>query len=304
MDAKALNTWKEKLAYLEQQESSASDPAMKKNIQQQIKECKEKILSGTQLDNALLPLNYNQQFDRYRDFFETYSQDHIGAFLIHGQSKSCQQWLVHRLICHVPGDTDPKKILVRLDKNESHIEDFWKILAAQLNIGRDTPPEKIVEAVYRHYADTVILLFDNLDKLYNKEIGKILDQFWIPLVEKVLENTNERERPYLLMFLVDNTGCSPEWNINFLQLENCNPNQRMIQPIKLPKIERFSLQTLKKWVRTNPKLFKIPVDNYLALETLAQEFYDSTCGVPEDVMKAICKKCECQWSDLMNRINL
>ncbi|MUG95968.1 hypothetical protein F7734_27900 [Scytonema sp. UIC 10036] len=301
-----LDVLQEKLAKFQHQYIKTADHKRKFELEHDINEIKEQITELSKIYEALLTLNYSQQNATYNDFCDNYSSKKIGCFLVHGKNRSLPRWLVHRLVhCVFPAETTHKKLKVSLPKEESYIDTLWKILAHQLQINPDARSDEIVEQVYHYWCtSTVILLFENLHNLYQQDCKKLIDEFWKPLTEMGKSRLEREGSYYLLMFLVDNTGCSSTWDIEFKELKDCDRALPLLEPIKLPKIEEFTLEAIKIWVTKNHKLPNFPSDNNYELDKLAKNFHTKNKGIPEDVMEAICEKCDYNWSDFMKRIDL
>ncbi|MBO3457636.1 hypothetical protein G7B40_008865 [Aetokthonos hydrillicola Thurmond2011] len=307
MDEEALQKWKEKLAYLQAEEPVLANPAQKFELREQIKECKQKIQEyeeniNIRLRMALLSLNYTQQVTEFKDFWES-DLSQIGCFLIRGKQQDCQRWLVHRLLhkssqCF-PDSTTGKKIRISLPTHkENYIDEVWKRLGKDLGFQSLTSPspDELAERAYDYWQDgTVVIVFSNLDTIYKDEMKKLINEFWCPLVEMVRQHPPKTCYSYLSMFLVDNTGCSSDWGIDFAI--NLN-EQQLSQPFALQTLENFSKGQLKTWVMTNRTLPNFPRENK-RLHNLAENFWQkSQQGIPELVMKQICEYCNSSWSTI------
>ncbi|GET40481.1 hypothetical protein MiSe_52900 [Microseira wollei NIES-4236] len=115
--------------------------------------------------------------------------------------------------------TTAKKIFRSLpDNREVYIDDLWSRFRDSLQLSRTASVGEIVNYLYNCWQDgTVILIFDNLDQLYETEPKKMLQEFWQNLVAMLSDRSNYCDS-YFLMFLVDNCNFSEKWEIDLVTL--------------------------------------------------------------------------------------
>ncbi|MUG91154.1 hypothetical protein F7734_01020 [Scytonema sp. UIC 10036] len=253
------------------------------------------------LYEALLSLNYQDQVDKFQKFWNYHNNCLPRCFLVRGEPKSCQRWLLNRLLqTSLRCSTTAKKVRISLaERGESYIEDIWAKLSLELKTSAS--PQKLVTQTYEDWQkETVIIVFPNFDRLCPTEAKQLIEKFWNPLVEKV-QNCSQGCNSYLVMFLVDNRGYASEWKIDWAKdLEKYSP----LYPMDLEPISDFSEKLLISWVMGNHQLLG-STGNDEQLQKLAQDFWrNSRQGIPELAMEEICKHCGSSWSDIMNLLSL
>ena len=293
----AIDAWKRKLDFLETKLSTASSVNEEFTILENIKECKRNIerlkreekleRERDPLEIALLNLDYKKQVRTFEDFWDIDDCPKIGCFLIQGKIKYGQEWLVHKLINHhFPDPSDARKITINLPSHvESDIEELWLQFSRSLNLKYSAPPSDLVQYVHELWKkNTVILIFRNLDRIYNQEIQQLIEDFLIPLAK--IKNQNSYYY-YLSIFLVDNRNKAYKWNINSIQdLQYWQP----YKIIKLPDISILTEDLVAKWLRKNHKrLHCFCQTKELIPEVASNIFEQSLNGIPEIMIEEIRK---------------
>jgi inactive STAND len=255
------------------------------------------------LQQILYSLNYQSQSRLFEDFWNGDGTRKSGCFLVHGKYLSGQHLLVNRLFYHDFGidAQTPCKITINLPDHRSDvcIEYLWEILSEELHCSSSITD--IIDSAYNYWREeTVILAFKNLDRLYKTEHQKLLDQFWLPLVEKIAPLANQ-SKSYFLVFLVDNRGVASNWNINCCQLENWQP----CHPLDLSSIEPFGRNMLKMWINKNKNKLGELMDNNDMPNILEQVWCKSyEQGIPELAIEEICRLCGCDWNSIQKSFDL
>lgn len=298
--------WSDKLGfYFEEEVKNPGSFEIRSNI----KQCRDKIqyyknvkiqkqLSISNiLQTALLELNYNEQENIFKDFWNKHK---IGSFLIQGGKRSCQKWLIYQLIKKTfPGLYTPYKYSVNdtlTSREKIDFENLTGKLAKRIGLNENTSIQEIIERILKLLKnDSVVVVFDNLDNVYEEEQKKIIERIWNPLLEMINSSENEYDKFYLLFFLVDNKRSASTWGIDFIEYWK---NRHFIEPVtgvvELPIITNFQEQTLRNW-------FEIQRENlpkWVCHQSDIDKIWEDTEGVPKDTMSDICAKYKCNWSDI------
>ena len=254
------------------------------------------------LKQILYSLNYQSQSHLFKTFWNSDASPKSGCFLVHGKYLSGQELLMNRLFYHDFGIDlqTPHKFTINLpDRGEVYIEDLWKILGEKF--GCAPLVTDIVESAYNYWQEeTVIVAFKNLDRLYKKEHQKLLDQFWLPLVERNDRQVRE-SKSYFLLFLVDNQGMAGNWNLNCCQLENWQPSH----PLDLKQIETFGKGMLQIWFKQNKEKLTELMDNN-DRQNILEQVWCKSCeqGIPELAIAEICRLCGYSWDTIQKTFDL
>ncbi|MCP2731323.1 hypothetical protein NJ959_23130 [Symplocastrum sp. BBK-W-15] len=254
------------------------------------------------LQEILYSLNYQSQSRLFEDFWNADGTRKSGCFLVHGKYLSGQELLVNRLFYHEFGSylQTPHKFTINLpDRLEVYIEDLWQILGEKF--GCADRVTDIVESAYNYWEEeTIILTFKHLDRLYKTEHQKLLDQFWLPLLERMARVDN-KSQSYFLVFLVDNQGMADSWNLNCCQLENWQP----YHPLDLKPIESFGKDMLGRWLNKNQNILGELMDNNDMPNILERVWRKSREeGTPELAIAEICSLCGCNWDSIQQSFDL
>jgi transcriptional regulator with XRE-family HTH domain len=275
-------------------QSSLDETKVKLREIEQQRQAEQPIASldnGT-LYNALLRLNFTNQVSLFRYFVETYR---VGSCLIHGEPEYGQRWLLNRLVQLIPHGRSAKVISVDLSRRSraSYLDSLWRELRGRVGLPGLQPPQKIAEAICNWWqTQTVILVFQNVDRMPQEYMNQFLCEFWLPLVE-ISCNCSPLSGSYrLLMLLVDYSGCVEQWKIDCVEAVNSTWNPQML--VKLPKLNRLCDRDLEIWMETG--INDLPVKLTTQLERTVQSILENTDnGLPELVLEYICSLCECNW---------
>ncbi len=77
-------------------------------------------------------------------------------------------------------------------------------------------------------------------------LSELIDNFWLPLINKVQEQPCQASKFKLLMFLIDYEGCVGGWQVPFIEKLNSHWNHQT--PLKSPMITKFSEDDLLDWI--------------------------------------------------------
>ncbi len=268
------------------------------------------------LAKALLKLNYEAQCDPFRNLI-TNQITRVGAFLIQGEPKHGQRWLIHRLLeDNIPKDyVTLKQIKVHFNHSqEVNIDEVWHRLAKQLGVP-EGKTENYVDKTFEYWkTQTVAIKILNIHTFHQDVIYKLIENFWKPLSKKIstYSATDPKVKNYLFMFLTDNQVQASKWKINWASCNDLDNWHSQI-PISLPVIKKFSTNNesstvtwspvLSHWLEQYSTLLNHPDDD--PIENLFQEIWNkSKNGTPEDVFEAICAKSSCRWSYIEKEFEL
>lgn len=252
-----------------------------------------------QIYQALLSLNYKKQIAIFKKYWQIIPQPKVGSFLVVGESGDGQKWLVNRLLNLelLPNTTNAKKVPVSLSLKSKGIEDVWEQMKRNLN-SPSASPKELIKLFYKHWqTKTVIIAIHNFDLIDIEEREQVIEKLWQPLVNKIQQHSTPCDS-YLILFLVDNEGCTSDW-ISFTN--NCN-DWKNSQPIAMEPIEPFTIDVLESWMNNNKQSLNFPEEPE-ELQELAQNFWrKARRGIPETVMNNICEYCDYNWSEVSKRL--
>ncbi len=255
-------------------------------------ECSD--FDNRKLYNALLRLDFRHQVSLFRSFIETHK---IGSCLIHGEPEYGQRWLLNRLIKLIPHGTSAKVIQFGLGRKSrsSYIESLWRELGGRVGLSGQHPPKKIAEAVCQWWqTQTVILVFQDVDRMPKFYMNQFLSEFWFPVVELSSQCSPRNNSYRLFMFLIDYSGCVEQWQLDVVESLDSTWKPQIL--VKLPRLKRLSHRDLMIWMETGSN--DLPVQLTTQLEQNVERILaNSENGLPELVLTYLCSLCECNWYD-------
>lgn len=253
-----------------------------------------KLLNGNNsnkhLDELYLELgkiDYRQQRRAFKQFIDSGYQ--AGAFLIHGEPECGQRWLLNRFLRQVAGSgvgMPPYKFSFERKGGGRSLEDLWSNLGewCGLTVSDSPSPQQIAEEIHALWeTQTVILILRGLDQIEQEYIEKLTQDFWTPLAEKA-KNKPYSHKNYCLLFLVDEHGY--EWHFPFAR--QLDVAWKPTAPIEFERLTRFSDEELLNWM-------DVAVDILPANLTVNDLLEGSEGGLPELVLKRVCKLCGENW---------
>ncbi len=275
--------------------------AEREQIGQQLKELeKTSPSSGEDLYRTLLRLGYRRQIRLFRRLIEAES---VAAFLIHGLPNYGQRWLLNRLVVqYVPYLLTGKVVLVNVSRKvrKNDVSALWREVAGRVGLrGKQYSPSEIAEKVYQWWqTQNVLLVFHEVETMPETSVSELIDNFWLPLINKVQEQQSQVSKFKLLMFLIDYEGCVGGWEVPFA--EKLNSKWEPQTPIRSPEINEFSDDDLTDWIDTEydklPAVLTARVDN-----TVRTILANSDNGIPELALEAICDRCGCDWYEELEK---
>lgn len=258
------------------------------------------IESKQKLYKALLKLGYRQQARLFRAAIDSES---IAAFLIYGLPDYGQEWLLNRLVYrNIKPIMNEVIVKVELASRLGKIDpsEIWYQLGAKLGQNKRPPPRSdVIERLKRTLKTRhVIVILNNVHILPERDIQKIIIDFWLPLISDLKKVYTDTETRKLLMFLVDYGEIADSWNIPLVEKLEANWNPQ--QPIKPPKLEEFKEEELREWLEDEfrdlpPELVR-GIDMRVE-ENLKMILDNSDGGIPEFAFYQICYLCGLNWYD-------
>jgi len=224
------------------------------------------------------------------------------AFLVQEQNVRVQNWLIERLIYHVPNSTYARKDFINFKSCalSSNVEYFWREFK---NISTEENPTviSIIDNLGNLCQNkTIIIIMRELNFLDQETINKIFD-FWHDLVNKVRSIQNRKLQSRLVLLLVAepkeyNKFCTLQENkFNFI-----NPNQHKInQMLKSQRTEPkdiFLLSPMKNlppedvqmWLQKTEISSSLKIDAQ-SMDKLLNNIIPNWGDVPENVIHNICE---------------
>lgn len=253
------------------------------------------------LYRALLKLGYQQQAALFLRAIDT---EAVAAFLIHGLPEYGQQWLLNRLVVeYLPLHTVSKVVRIDLScaARRNDVDACQRELGKRLNLrGKALTPAALSQGVYNWWlTQDVIFVLHHVDFVPEPSVRKLIEEFWLPLTQRVRSAMAGESDRKLLMFLVDYEGIAEQWQLPWVEKLDASwdPGQ---QPIKAPKLQEFTNQELMNWIvsqfRDLPPVLTQGIDEKVE-EILAK----SEQGIPELVLQEICTQCGYDWFEELDK---
>ena len=247
--------------------------------------------------SALLKLGYQEQVGLFSKLARKHS---IAAFLIHGPSDHGQRWLLNRLVTqHIPQSLAINPIAINLGtrSRKNVINSLWRELGGRFGLrGSLAIAENIVIRVHEAWRNRhVIVIMESVHLIPEPELRKIINDFWLPLVEKCNDAKNSSKESKLYIFLIDYEGITSEWNLPFV--ERIDVTWRPQVPIKSPRLTSFAYEDLTDWiVRAEEDL---PNSMVNLIDDAVDDILDnSDGGIPEFVLDELCFKLGFDWHEV------
>lgn len=263
--------------------------------QLQFKELENTSIAGSEeLYHTLLRLGYRQQVRLFRRLIEAES---AAAFLIHGYPDYGQRWLLNRLVVqYVPYLLTGKVIKVNVGRKvrRNDVSALWREVASRLGLkGKQYPLSELAQQVCQSLqTQNILLVFHEVETMLEDTLCELIQDFWLPLIEQVKEESCQPSPFKLLMFLIDYKGYVGKWAVPFV--EKLNSQMNLQTPLKPPMITEFSQDDLMDWIET--EYDKLPIVLTDRVDRTVQAILaNSDNGVPELALESICDRCGCDW---------
>ncbi|NES00203.1 MAG: hypothetical protein F6J86_41485 [Symploca sp. SIO1B1] len=264
-------------------------------IRQQIELLAKNTVSSEQLYKLLLKLGYKRQVRLFRQLVKAQS---VSAFLIHGSPEHGQRWLLNRLVGqYVPHSISGKVVKIDLGRKvrRTNVSALWRQLGSYFNLcSRGISPSEIAERVYRCWqTQNVLFVFHDVDCMPPAYLQELIQNFWQPLTKKARNyGTSDFQ---LLMFLVDYEGTVG--NLDALFSEKINPTK--LYPVKPPKINQFTEESLLDWMET--EFEQLPIELTHDLDDTVRAILEESEGIPEYVLTEIFDRCGFNYYEEVDR---
>ncbi|MDY7051286.1 hypothetical protein [Limnospira fusiformis] len=256
---------------------------------------------------ALLNLDYDKQANLFKEFVDNHQ---IGACLVHGSRETAPRWLLNRLIRHVPNgktstnrnasDSNYVNFVAKISfVSRSYaysLDNFLKAISRELKMVETSSVTDIHQKILELWqSQTLILIFTNPDKVEESDLEEFLQEFWQPLAQLARQRGTTHENYSLLLFLLDEDGCTNHWNIAYTQ----EPTSDLIPHalIKLMDIQPITRRQLSIWLESfccAEKLLEY-TDNLVG-----EIIGDSQNGLHKDILKKICSLCKIELEDYVS----
>ena len=252
-----------------------------------------------QLHQMLLELGYQGQVQMFRQL--TRKTKPLFAFTIHGEESYGQRWLLNRLITwYLPERERTTASLAKIDLGalgrHNDIQALWRGLGKWFGMeDRQLSPSQIIEKIYQTWQTRhVLLLLHRVDRMPATVFAQLIQEFWVPLTQKLQEAPLQDHKFKLLMFLVDYEGVIDRWEFTFV--DKINHAWEPQDPVRAPKLTEFSVEDLSEWLEDQrnwlPSSLTTNIDS-----TVAAILEESENGIPEYVLDEICNRCICDWEE-------
>ena len=274
---------------------------VEKGIKRTLEEIAEarRVFKGN-LYKALLKLGYQQQAELFLRAIDTES---AAAFLIHGLPEFGQRWLLNRLVGeYLPLHTVSKVVPIDFSRTarRSDVTACWREVGKRLNLSsREITATAVADGVYHWWLNQdVIFVLHDVNIMPEASVQNLIEQFWLPLIQRIQMASREESDRKLLMFLVDYEGKAAQWQLPWVEKLDASWDPR--KPIKPPQLQEFTNQELMNWIvaqyRDLPPVLTQGID-----QTVDKILAESDQGIPELVLQEICKQCGCDWFEELDK---
>jgi hypothetical protein len=157
----------------------------------------------------------------------------------------------------------------------------------------------VADGVYRWWLTLdVIFVLHDVNVMPEASVQNLIEQFWLPLIQRVqMAEKGESDRK-LLMFLVDYEGKAEKWDLPWVEKLDASWDPR--KPIKPPQLQEFTNQELMNWiVQQYPDL--PPALTQGINETVDTILAEAEGGIPELVLQEICEQCGLDWFEELDK---
>jgi len=203
---------------------------------------------------------------------------------------------------YVPLHTISKVVTIDLSRTarRSDVNACWRELGKRLNLrGKEITATAVADGVYRWWLTLdVIFVLHDVNFMPEASVQNLIEQFWLPLIQRVqMAEKGESDRK-LLMFLIDYEGKAEKWDLPWVEKLDASWDPR--KPIKPPQLQEFTNQELMNWIvqqyRDLPPALTQGIN-----ETVDTILAESEQGVPELVLHQICEQCGLDWFEELDK---
>lgn len=248
-------------------------------------------------DGLALFLLYLDFVDHVKIFqkFQDKNKCRFGSFLIHGSVNYGHIWLLKRLLEAVPDHQiiPPIECDVRSSLFVSDVEKLWRTLASKVGISHRSSQQDIAQGVAKRLQNQhIIFVVHGVEYMGEAYLQELIRKFWCPLVNLVQASQLFNKQFQLLLFLIDYTGESSQWDIKFA--DQVDDSWRPSLPIKLPKLQTLSEEALNQLQQ--PFAASVLPRSVFECPDLIQMLLAKTQnGIPGLLLKEIYEACNYDW---------
>ncbi|MEA5553293.1 hypothetical protein VB713_20345 [Anabaena cylindrica UHCC 0172] len=224
------------------------------------------------------------------------------AFLIQAPNVRVQNWLIERLIYHVPNSINARKNLIDFQSYavSSSIENFWhefKDISTEENPNFTSIVDDLANLCQ---TKTIIIIMRKLNFLDQETIDKIFD-FWHNLVNKVRSRKGSKIQSRLVLLLIaepteySNKFCSQEQKFNFIKPNLNRIKQKLIKNTEpkdiflLSPMDKLPPKDVQEWLQKNEVLSSLKFNEQNHIDKLLNNVIPCWGEVPENVIYNICE---------------
>jgi hypothetical protein len=238
------------------------------------------------LYRSLLTLNYTSQLQSFR---ASITSQTLAAFLINGKAMYGQRWLLNRLLKRYESSIQVVSVDLRGLGRRPSFTTLYRTISAKARIPADTV-QQIANILCNWWkTQHTIIILHSVDRIGAPLLDEFLQNFWRSVVTVASKSPLYSGKYKLLMFLVDNIGVVPTWNITFAHKLDDSWNPEI--PIRLPAITLISYKDLDAWINDPHN----DLSDDFTVRTDAQTVLDNTDGIPESVLKELCALYDYDW---------
>ena len=238
------------------------------------------------LYRSLLTLNYAPQLQSFR---ASIASQTLAAFLINGKAMYGQRWLLNRLLQRYESSIQVVSVDLRGLGHRPSFITLYRTISAKAKIPADTV-QQIADILCNWWkTQHTIIVLHSVDRIGAPLLDEFLQNFWRPVVTVACDSPFYSGKYKLLMFLVDNSGIVPAWDITFAHPLEDGWTPEI--PIRLPAIALMSYKDLDAWINDPQNDLS---DDFTARSD-AQTVLNNTDGIPESVLKELCAIYDYDW---------
>lgn len=247
-----------------------------------------KLGANTELDSAIIQLNFNDQYDAFENVLNSRS---CCGFLIRGKRYYGQELLLQKLLSLIKSDAH----IVSLDLEGMYDEtnDPFESIYMSFSINNtfkgfsDFLEGYIVPSLRCH---PIVITLQLPNRCRKEEVASLINKFWQPLTDCVNSELAKKGGPYekLILFIVDRYMVSAGWNDLFTMSEETIEADKITKGsiFRLKDIEPFPELILRRWITKHLQEFKDARDQHFD-SSVKRIHQRSGNGVPLSILTHI-----------------
>lgn len=201
-----------------------------------------------ELVEALWLLDYSQDGQEPR--FQKWSKQlKLGsAFLIQARDSSVQQWLLQRLARQVPNFGNATIVELQISHAlKADFDGIWRIFAEKL--GEVTPnSDAIIDKLSGlRQTETVIIAMKGIHKLNDDSRSRLINEFWMPLLQAVCDRNCPTFRQRLMLFLTEDLPTAKGYRCLPLPSPALSNPEAVKLPIALEPLIEITSEDVMEW---------------------------------------------------------